>query len=66
MSNNINVTIFKGKSKKGNQFEALRVKVGDYEGLLFPTKIELLYIKNQLKNNAHEEFQDGLDVEDKD
>lgn len=60
MGDNINVTIFKGKSKKGKDFEALRIKVGDYEALVFPTKIELLYIKNILERQAHQDFNDGL------
>ena len=53
---NINVSILTGKSKKGNEFQALKVRVGEYEGLLFPTKIELLYLKNLLEKKAHNDF----------
>ena len=53
---NINVSILSGKSKKGNDFQALKVKVGEYEGLLFPTKIEMLYLKNFLEKKAHSDF----------
>lgn len=56
--NNINVTIYKGKSKKGSDFEALRLKIGEYETLIFPTKIEMIYIKNLIEKNAHKEFKE--------
>lgn len=53
------VKIFKGKSKKsGKEFEALQIKIGEYSTLIFPTKIEMLYIKEQLRAQAHDEFQD--------
>lgn len=56
--NNINVTIYKGKSKKGSDFEALKVKIGEYETLIFPTKIEMIYIKNIIEDDAHKKFKE--------
>lgn len=42
--------IYKGTSKKtGGSFEALKLKIGDWETLIFPrTKFEMDYIKKQL------------------
>lgn len=59
-------TIYSGKSKKGKDYEGLRIKIGEYETLIFPTKIELLYIKSFLKQQAHKDFKgDDLDIEEK-
>lgn len=55
------VSIYKGKSKKGKDFEALKVQIGEYSSLIFPTKIEMLYIKSQLEREAHDDFQEGVD-----
>lgn len=45
---NIMATVKQGTSKAGKPYEALEVQIGDYSALIFPTKIEMLYIKNQL------------------
>lgn len=63
-----------GTSKKtGKNYTAYCVKIGEYSTpLFFPSKIELMYIKNFLKKQAHAEFKFGdedeeeLDVEDAD
>ena len=55
--------IYRGTSKKGKEFEALKIKIGEYQALLFPTKIEMLYIKTVLKKQAHEDFK-GDDLND--
>lgn len=55
-----------GTSKKtGKQYTAYCVKIGEYSTpLFFPSKIELMYIKNYLKKQAHEDFKgDDLDVD---
>lgn len=50
MAKNYTVSIFNGKSKKDNTpYEALQVKIGDWDTLIFvKTKFELEYIKQQL------------------
>lgn len=56
-----------GKSKKtGKEYTAYAVKIGEYQTpIFFPSKVELLYIQDQLKKSAHEEFQHGwLDGEE--
>lgn len=54
----MNIKIVNGISQKsGNPYEALEVRIGEYTARLFPTKIEMLYIKQQLKDQAHDEFQ---------
>lgn len=56
-----------GTSKKtGKQYTAYCVKIGEYSTpLFFPSKIELMYIKKYLRNQAHEDFQ-GDDLDDVD
>lgn len=57
-------SIYYGKTKKGKDFEAVKVKIGEYETLLFPTKIEMLYIKSFLEKEAHKDFKgDDLEIE---
>lgn len=56
--------IYKGVSKKGKDYEALRIKIGEYNTMIFPNKIEMLYIKTYLRKNAHRDFKgDDLDVD---
>lgn len=55
---NLRVVSGVGKTSK-KEYEALEVKIGEYSARLFPTKIEILYIKNILKKQAQEEFQQG-------
>lgn len=55
--------IYQGTSKKGKKFEALKIKVGEYQTLIFPTKIEMMYIKTILRQNAHKDFK-GDDLKD--
>lgn len=60
------VKLVTGTSKKGNQWEAIQVVVGEYKSpLIFPTPIELMYIKDYVKANAHKDFKgdDLYDVE---
>ena len=47
--NKVNIYIKEGTSKKGNQYECLAVQIGDYETLIFPSKVELAYIKSCLQ-----------------
>lgn len=57
------ITIKEITSKKtGNKFEALVVKAGEYSTLVFPTKIEMLYLKQYIKKQAHEDFKDGEEL----
>ena len=56
----------KGKSKKtGKEYTAYRVLIGKYSTpLFFPSEIELDYIKNHIRQQAHEDFKgDDLDVD---
>lgn len=55
-----------GKSKKtGKNYTGYCVKIGEYETpMFFPSKIEILYIKNYLKKSAHAAFRAGDDDEE--
>lgn len=44
----VSVTVVQGRSKAGKDYEALKVVIGEYETLIFPTKFELKYIKSVL------------------
>lgn len=44
--------------KTGNNVSCLKVTIGVYETLVFPSKAEMEYIKTQIRNKAHEEFQE--------
>lgn len=60
----INITEFKGTSKKtGKEFTCLQLKIGEYTTLLFPTPIERQYILNIVKQEARDEFAEGLENE---
>lgn len=61
MTKNTNIKIYNGNTKKGKPFEALQVVVGEYSTLIFPTKIEMLYIKNVLEEDAHKDFKKDLE-----
>lgn len=52
------VKIVNGTSKKGTPYSAIKVTIGEYEGLLFPTRAEIAYIKQQFKNTSHKDFAD--------
>lgn len=55
------------KSKKtGKPYTAYAVKIGEYQTpMFFPSKVELIYIQEQLRKNAHSDFQHGwLDGEE--
>lgn len=42
----MNYEIYQGTSKAGKPYEALRIKIGDWETLVFPrTRFEMAYIK---------------------
>lgn len=61
----MNYEIYQGTSKKGKAYEALKIKIGEYQAMIFPTKIEMMYIKTVLRKNAHQDFKgDDLDVEE--
>ncbi|MBR0488321.1 hypothetical protein IJJ39_01440 [Candidatus Saccharibacteria bacterium] len=62
------VKIVRGQSKKGNQWEALQISVGEYKSpLIFPTKIEMMYIKDYMRDKAHKDFKgDDLDADEAD
>lgn len=45
---NVIVEIINGTSKKGNQYKALKVTIGEYETLVFPSKFEMKYIESVL------------------
>lgn len=57
-NNDIYVELYKGKSKKsGNDFEAVKVSIGEWSSLIFPrSAFELNYIKKVLgeDDNANE------------
>lgn len=44
----IKVEIVNGRSKAGKDYEALKLTVGEYETLIFPSKFEMKYIKSVL------------------
>lgn len=46
------IKLFSGKSKKGNEYTAVKVCIGDWEGMIFPrTTFEMNYIKQILQEN---------------
>lgn len=53
----------KGKSKKtGKEYTAYCVKIGEYRTpYFFPSKVELIYIKQHIRNSAEKDFQSELD-----
>lgn len=56
-----------GKSKKTNKtWTGYRVKIGKYTTpLFFPSEIELDYIRNHIREQAHQDFKgDDLELED--
>lgn len=44
----VKVEVVSGKSKAGKDYKALRVQVGEYETLIFPSKFEMRYIESVL------------------
>lgn len=53
------VELYNIKSKKtGNNIECLKITLGVYETLVFPSRAELEYIKGQIRNDARQAFQD--------
>lgn len=53
------VELYTIKSKKtGNDIPCLKVSIGVYEALLFPSKAELEYLKGVIRSSAHAEFQE--------
>lgn len=54
-----------GTSKKsGKQFTGYVVQIGEYRTpMFFPSNIELMYIKNYLKKQAHGAFRNDQDDE---
>lgn len=55
----------KGKSKKtGKDYVGYVVKIGEYQTpMFFPSKVELIYIKQHIQKAAREDFQEDLDFE---
>ncbi len=45
--------------KSGKPCEALKIKIGEYETLIFPTKIEMIYLKGLIKEEAHKDFENA-------
>ena len=54
----MNCTIYHGKNKKGKDYTGLRIKIGEFETMIFPTKIEMLYLQHYLEEQAHKEFKE--------
>lgn len=54
------IKIITAKSKKGNDYTCLQVKIGEYEARLFPSKCECAYIKSLIQENAHKDFQEAV------
>lgn len=48
------IKIVEGVSKAGNSYKALDIKVGDYEGRLFPTRFEMNYLTRVLTGGSQE------------
>lgn len=53
-----------GKSKKGNDYQFLQVKIGAYEGRLFPTPGELELIRIYQKEAAHKDFKNAVETDE--
>ncbi len=55
----------KGTSKKtGKEFTGYVIKIGEYTTpMFFPSKVELIYIKNILNKQAHKDFGDLEDLD---
>lgn len=47
------IYLVSGISKKGNAYNALKVEVGDYSALIFPTQFELKYLQTVLPFNSN-------------
>lgn len=57
--------IVESTSKKtGKPYKCIQVKVGVYEGRLFPTPAEVAYLEKYLTEKAHEDFSSSLSAED--
>ena len=54
-----------GKSKKtGKEYIGYVVKIGEYSTpMFFPSKVELIYIKQHIAKASRQEFQDDLDLD---
>lgn len=55
----------RGKSKKsGKEYVGYVIKIGEYQTpIFFPSKVELMYIKQVIAKLARENFQEDLDFE---
>lgn len=49
------VKIINGTSKKGKPYQAIKISIGEYEALVFPTRAELAYIKTLLAERKQNE-----------
>lgn len=58
------IKIMTGKSKKGNDYQFLQVKIGAYEGRLFPTPGELELIRIYQKEAAHKDFKNAVETDE--
>lgn len=47
------IYLVSGVSKKGNAYTALKIEVGDYSALLFPSRFELKYLQTVLPFNSN-------------
>lgn len=51
LQDQVNLEIHEGVGKESNKpYKCLKVTIGEYETLIFPTKIELRYIKQVLND----------------
>lgn len=58
------VEIVKGTSKKGKAWEALQVQIGKYKSpLIFPTEIEMMYIRTVIKRQSQNKDIDDIENE---
>lgn len=58
------IKILTAKSKKGNDYSYLQVKIGAYEGRLFPTPGELELIRIYQRESAHKDFNESVEKDE--
>ena len=56
MNNNIKAEIYKGKTKAGKDYKAIKITVGVFTKLIFPTAAEMAYVEQYLTDKAYDEF----------
>lgn len=58
------IKLITAKSKKGNDYTYLLVKIGAYEGRLYPTPGEIELIRIYQKESAHKDFKDSVEKDE--